>query len=146
MKSYFSLMYLLLWCGFCSLILIICTHYLNDQAIPVQLRARWWMLQYYSHYSEIKCYFLQLKNWCFVTEKWLLYIMSMLMGPEGRGRSAEIESRSFEAFYRNSWNWAPCSLFLVISGSTWTAKEAAGLVEDVFHSGCYLSPTNLAEE
>lgn len=115
------------------------------------LWARWWMLQYYSHYSEIKCYFLQLKNWCFVTEKWLLYIMIMLMGPEGRGRSSEVESRPFEAFCRNSWIWAQWRPHV---HSSWWSLGPPGQLRKllvscgrcVFDSGYHLSPANLVEK
>lgn len=48
--------------------------------------------------------FLQVKNWCFVTAKWLLYILSALMELEGRRRSTETERRPFEACCGSSWS------------------------------------------
>jgi len=51
----------------------------------------------------MKCNILQVQNWCFVTEKWLLCITSMLMEPEGRGRSTEIERRPLRVSV-GAWN------------------------------------------
>lgn len=92
------------------------------------------MLQYYSHYSEIKYYFLQVKN--FVSSLVLCNCKMVVGHPEhvngagGNRRPTETERRPCRAFCGSSWNWAQWqpSFFPVITGSTWPAKEAFVLV------------------
>lgn len=54
------------------------------------------MLQNYSHYSEIKGYFSQIKSWFFVTEKTI--IVHYINGTEGKRKVYRNSEEDFQGF------------------------------------------------